>query len=288
MRAIYVCGTAALLFTGTGCDSVVEPGDQFASVGTDVRTVRQANSTPPSGAPFNILSEHDRTELSAMLRQSLATATPERAAHLRETIELLGKPVNEIVLGSASDVSRNVRSESSTLDVNSTDSFDSGPILFTTYMNFTQNPDGRGYNLVGATNVTTDGAYARIKHQIFYSIGNSSYTYTDDSGIYTRVHSSWIPIDCGQPTTINATTNSSLTWGGNGGQANGHGTLGTRDCSPRTTWEEDVVQPADGGGTCNGTGCEDNFPTAYEWCVIRYTYYQDTGEIISSRLLYCY
>ena len=52
--------------------------------------------------------------------------------------------------------------------------------------------------------------------------------------------------------------------------------------------EERVVDNTGGGGDCNdGTSCEDNYPTA-EYCVIWVRYYEDTGEIIDTKVLYCY
>jgi len=55
--------------------------------------------------------------------------------------------------------------------------------------------------------------------------------------------------------------------------------------------QEDKVEPTGAGGGCDGAGgsCQDEYPeNGYQWCVVRYSYDLNTGEILSWRTLYCY
>lgn len=293
-RSMFMYGTAALLLIGAGCDSVVEPNDQLVSMGSTVLSVGNTSVATSTYIPFDIRSEHDRMKMADFFRQSLATASPEQAALLHKTIDILNDSTHQIVLNAPSDMigergafrALNINEPPPPVDEGSPD-FD--PRHFITYMDFGQNPGGRGNTIVGATQIQTYGEFARVRHDIKYSIGSNSYRYIDDSGVYLRLHTSWIPVDCGEPTTVTGRTDSDVTWGRGGPTVPGHGVLSPRECGPRRTYEEDVVESAPGGGGCNGpTSCEDNFPTGSEYCVVRYKYYLDTGEVIESRLLYCY
>lgn len=227
--------------------------------------------------PLDLNSPQDRVRLAQGLRTALPRANPQVAAMLRRDIHRLENLSERILL-----VGGGIDS-----DALSTGGDDGGgdegtelPPNFVTYMSLGMNPDGRGSKLYGVTSIQTDGEYAKVQHSMQYSVGGASYSLNEGSG-WTTFFSSEVMIDCPARITINGTINSRLQWYKNRPESRGHGFLPNSDCGPRQTYEDEVVEPA------GGSGSADNYPDA-EYCVIRYTYYLDTGEVISAEVLYCY
>ena len=225
----------------------------------------------------------DRAALARGLRQSIGTATSETAVLIRRGIRLLEDPNERLVTDiGPNDVSDGIFS----LEDEGGDEDTSLPPNFVTYMAFGANPEGRGHVMYGVTSIQTDNEFAKIYHTIRYNIGGNAYSRSENSGGWATFWSTQIAVDCPAQITVSGNTDSRLEWMRTRPESTGHGSLPATNCGPRPTAEEDVVEPA--GGSCEGTSCNDYYPTA-EYCVVRYRYYLDTGQIIGEpQVLYCY
>lgn len=277
LKALCWCTVIGVLAVAPGCDSAASPTE---SAGPDAPSVTK-NPVSTRRLSYDLRSTREREEFLRGFRRSLATATPEQAVLIKETLASLERKGVRFTPGDV-EAPPAGPGDGVAYDVEEL------PPNFVTYMSFGANPDGRGNILYGVTSIQSDNAHAKIRHDISYSVGSAQFTASDESSVFTNFHSTQISIDCGEPTTVDGLTSSRLIWSGTGKISPGQGTLGPRNCGPATQ-QEDVQEPAEGGGgSCDGTSCEDEYPTGYTWCMVRYTYDTWTRQVLAVEVLYCW
>jgi hypothetical protein len=255
-----------------GCDSALVPETAHppANTVTDLRPGEIVHG--PGFSMRHILpdpqAEHDREWMIGVFRRSLLSADTEHAEHLDATIRRLeGWPVSE----------DQVQQTTTTAE-------DEATPRAVTYMRFT--PESGTYSLSGTTFVQTEGALARIQHDLSYRVGSRSYRVPNHySNSYRREFTTWVEISCDQPTTVSGQTLSTR-WFNSGHITSGQGILDSHICRrlDPTGCGPDDPSIRDGGydpyysdGSC-GTGSEGGSMNCTQEYIVIEVYDDATGQ----------